>query len=320
MYSKTWIIYFLIVVISLLSLINYFSLFDLNLKTNYIKIIDFLKIEPKIARDFYRYNCKNIKRIGGFKNVLSKIKDESYRIDGAWFICFDKKLELIAKNCRILSFGINHDYTFDEQMNNDFKCQVESFDPFVEANMFRDIRNRSPMLENAKSITVNEYPVWRFHRIGIIGSELIEIKKQVGWFATFDEILKYIQLEEKIIDVLKMDIEYSDFSALNSLKVDYLCKYVKQFVLETHPTDSNPANTLKMLNVVRKLEKCFLLFRRDTRFFLQFEKDQYGSYKTEFQEPKTFNLNLKYFSNEIHLINFMVTYGELYFVNSNFLI
>jgi hypothetical protein len=316
MSSKIRTIFFLLGVISLLCLLNY-NYFPVNKYDH--KYVNFdLKIDGTFVRDFYRYKCNNIKRIGGFKNAISKLNDKSYRIDGAWFVCFDYKLALKENNCKILSFGINNDYTFDEQLNKEFKCQVESFDPFIEANIFKDLREKSSSLKNEVSLKVNEMPLWRFHRIGIVGPESTKNKNQIGWLAKLEDVLEYIKLKDEVIDIFKMDIEYSDLSTLKSLNIDYLCRYVKQLMIETHPINYKIENILEMLNVLRKLEKCFLLFKRDTRFFLQYNKDEYGSSMTEFQDPKGFLLNLKYFSNEIDMINFMITYGELYFINSNF--
>ena len=274
-----------------------------------------------ITRDFVSYNCNRIVRIGGWENIIKNLTDKLYRIDGAWFVCFDNKIAPIINKCTILSFGINVDYTFDQELNRQYKCQVESFDPFFEANLFSEMRSKSDSLKMSPSLVVNANPLWRFHRIGVVGPELVKNMNQIGWLATFDEILKYTKLENKIIDIVKMDIEGAEYSYLNSLNIDYLCKYVKQFFIESHPKSgvSKKETALNMLKLLRKLEQCFRLFKRDTRFFMQYNIDQYGSYRTEFQEPRDFKLELKHFENEIDLINFMITFGELYFVNLNFL-
>jgi hypothetical protein len=62
-----------------------------------------------IIRDFGRYQCKDRKRIGGLANLVSKTNDPLWRIDGAWFICFDEKLAPKKDSCNILSFGIDKD-------------------------------------------------------------------------------------------------------------------------------------------------------------------------------------------------------------------
>ena len=294
--------------------------FSLSRDTKFLGVDRIFSTEKSLVRDFYKYECADARRIG--KN--NKKSDPLYRIEGGWFVCFDKGLEPIENRCNILSFGINTDYSFDEMIHDVYKCRIESFDPYYEAQKFQILRNETDSNRNAMTLTVESNPLWRFHRIGIVGPERVNNRNQIGWLATLEDILKYTQLENKVIDVFKMDIEHADYNVLNSLNTDYLCRNVKQFMIETHPILKNSLysykHTLKMLNVLRKLEQCFLLFRRDTRFFLEFSSDLDGNgAKTEFQKPITFKLDLNHFSNEIELINYVVTYGELYFVNSNFL-
>ncbi len=195
-------------------------------------------------------------------------KKLAYRIDGAWFVCFDQGLKFIENKCTVLSFGINWDYTFDQQMNKIYKCQVESFDPFVEAEIYKNLRSKSVKNANEVTLSVNDSSLWRFHRIGIVSpKERSKDKSQIGWMATFDQILKYTQLENKVIDVFKMDTEGVEDNILNTIDVNYLCKYVKQLYLENHVKDYKTQSSLRFIRPLQKLESCFLLFKRDTRFF-----------------------------------------------------
>ena len=83
---------------------------------------------------------------------------------------------------------------------------------------------------------------------------------------SLNEILEYTQLRNKVIDIFKIDIEHNEWEVLMDLDCDYACKYFKQFALETHPSAIyvSPVDSLKHLRI---LEKCFLLFHRDTRYF-----------------------------------------------------
>ncbi len=65
--------------------------------------------------------------------------------------------------------------------------------------------------------------------------------------------------------------------------------------------------------LMRRLEKCFRLTKRFTRWF---EED--GGEKTEFMEPKNFTIHASDYASEMHLINFMVTFGEMFFINQKF--
>jgi len=200
-------------------------------------------------------------------------------------------------------------------MNANFKCQIESFDPFYVSDALKK-------KEYENLLTINIKKNWRYHKMGITGdSKLVTKKNSIGWIAKFEDILEYTQLTNKTIDVFKMDIEYNEWNVLMTLDMEYACKYIKQFMLETHPArilSTDQRRDFNSLKLLRRLEKCFLLFHRDTRFFQQYKKE-YGFYVTEFQDHKNYKLDLNEFENEIDLVNFMFIYGELYFVNKKFL-
>ena len=104
--------------------------------------------------------------------------------------------------------------------------------------------------------------------------------------------------------------------------MNYACKYVKQFLLETHPPRGHRKNKIlydeTFYKLLRSLEKCFLLFHRDTRFFIGDKFDASTGHITEFQNKAGFLLQIGYFKNEMDLANFMFNYGELYFINRYF--
>ena len=214
------------------------------------------------------------------------------RIDGAWYICFDEKIKPMTNQCVVLSFGINEDASFDIEMSKKIKCQVESFDPFVVNKLFNKTEHDKSLL----TIRVNEK--WRFHKIGITGDWKQAKKwKRIGWMAKLEDILEYTNLMNKIIDVVKMDIENGEWSVLINLDIEYACKYFKQFVLETHTSKLDSRvfeqnGKFDPLTVLRKLERCFLLFHRDTRFYLSSKPSVYGFYETEFQNHKNIKLDL----------------------------
>ena len=269
-----------------------------------------------VSRDFLRYSCEDKRRIGGHPSFLPYAQHSLDRVEGAWFICFDKGISVIENACTILSFGVNDDESFDRAMNNDYGCRVESFDPFVENGFFQVIRNKDPQLAQAVTLTVN--PKWHFHRIGIVDENSKANEKQIGWMTSFNRILDYVKLKNKVIDIFKMDIEMGEWIVLDDLNVNYMCKYVKQFVLETHAAFIFPdvkTDPARHIHLLRKFEKCFNLFHRDTRFFKVYDHTAHS----EFQEPISYSVPLKEFKTEIKLIDYMVTYGELYFVNTNFL-
>ena len=213
----------------------------------------------------------------------------------------------IQNDCLVLSFGINNDPSFDAQMYEEFKCRVESFDPFVEAEMFKRLRNNSDANINEVSLKVNDK--WTFHRIGLIGNlNSVKNVNEIGWMSRLDDIINYTMLNNKVIDIFKMDIESGEWEFLLHIDINFLCKNVKQFMLETHTPKLNPKifdlNLDGALKVLRKLEKCFRLFHRDTRFYRDNRNGLYGFWKSEFQEPYTHKIDVGEYKSELKLIDF----------------
>jgi hypothetical protein len=223
----------------------------------------------------------------------------------------DEGVRPTTNNCNVLSFGINHDYSFDKEIMEKYGCNIYSFDLKVETALFKKIRKSNQSLENSVEIQVNEK--WKFYKLGINGTateaaDLSQLSR--GSLLNLADILKLTKLENKVIDVFKMDIEKAEKQVFKTFDMNFACKYIKQLVFETHRNME--------FNELKKLEECFLLFHRDTRFFKRGRHPLYGAI-TEFQDPDGFKLDLKRFGNELKLAAYMFVTGELYFLNRNFL-
>jgi hypothetical protein len=91
-------------------------------------------------------------------------------------------------------------------------------------------------------------------------------------------------------------------------------------MLETHAPGPRPPEKepIKYLSILMKLDKCFSLFYRHTRFFIK-EGPSAKGWDSEWQIDGGFSLDIKRFKNELEIAAFMFTYGELYFVNERFI-
>ena len=280
-----------------------------------------VEFNANFSRDYFPHPCKDARRVGtwgwGGANGSRDVDvptNETWRLEGSWYVCMDDNLAPVTGQCAVLSFGVNADYGFDRGISKYYDCQLESFDPFIETNVVEKIRNSSSKL--AKAVTLPVTARWRFHRLGLASEKQARLDKfEMGSLASFSQILEYVNLKDKVIDVIKMDIEGYEWKFLNEITMDYMCANVKQFMLETHTDTFYPnidlVGMVEHVRLMRKLEKCFRLFRRDMRFFAE-------DWKPEFQPPVTFNLSIALFKSEQQLIDYMVTYGELYFLNINF--
>lgn len=201
--------------------------------------------------------------------------------------------------CLIVSFGVGIHDQFEQDIYEKLKCRIHSLDPFS-----GPIR---PELaapdENSTSVKLEAN--WFFHRLGFNNE-------------TIDFIFKYLQLDGQTVDVLKLDFKGREWEILPRMiaqNIDLLCEHVKQIVLIAHHhatfNQNFMGNHRRNYELVKRLEICFRLFRRDHRFFL-IDLD-----KSEWQSDE-FYLNLKLFHDELDLAYALFTYGELYFVNKKF--
>lgn len=124
-------------------------------------------------------------------------------------------------------------------------------------------------------------------------------------------ILKLTGTVNQVIDVFKMDIEGPEKEVFSNLNMNYACKFFKQIIFETHKNFR--------FRDLEKLEQCFYLFRRDTRFFEYLVHHPQLGFLSEFQAPQGHKINVTAFFNETFLAEFMFVTGELYFVNKNFI-
>jgi FkbM family methyltransferase len=153
----------------------------------------------------------------------------------------DKLVRPRENQCTVLSFGINHDESFDLQMNEKYGCHVHSFDPDVETQRFGQARIRLNQLGDLSAaskpgLEVNEK--WHFYSVGLTGvaeplkdEKRDEKKKKL---MTIEQIYDLTGTRNKVIDIWKMDIEGYERAVFEKLDMDYVCKYVKQFMFETH--------------------------------------------------------------------------------------
>lgn len=146
---------------------------------------------------------------------------------------------LLNSKSIVYSFGIGKDISFDKRIINKHKCQVFGFDPTPKSINF--IKNIQPN------------PLFHFHEFGLSTNNKIEkfflpvnkrgvsgsmvINKTVNQedfceveMKSLDEIAK--SLGHTHIDVLKMDIEGSEYDVLESLV--YMDISIKQLLIEFH--------------------------------------------------------------------------------------
>ena len=178
-------------------------------------------------------------------------------------------------------------------------CEIHSFDPIIEATLFASTNKWE---KNNK---------WTFYKLGVSNQPTTKLgSHKLGDKLDLMSLLKLTGLENKVVDVIKIDIEGEEKGVIESLDINYACKYFKQIMFKTH-------KNCEFKDLV-KLEECFILFHRHTRFFMGDKYNSTNGHLSEFQQG-FYMLNLGLFKSEINLAEFMFVNGEFYFLNVNFL-
>ncbi|XP_062597637.1 uncharacterized protein LOC134259055 [Saccostrea cucullata] len=147
--------------------------------------------------------CKQMIRLGNI-------------VDGGWDVCHDIRFRPKTP-CIVYSFGISNDFSFDEDMEKTYGCDVFSFDPSMNVGNYKH----------------SEHIM--FYQVGL-GDKVSEIEvKGIKWkIKNLKTIIKELGHTEKKIDVLKIDIEGSERQILPEIIESGALKNVVQLCLEFH--------------------------------------------------------------------------------------
>eukprot|EP01134_Creolimax_fragrantissima_P006414 CFRG6414T1 len=153
------------------------------------------------------YICNTAEVLGGIPNG-----------DGQWTVCFDNWIS----PCRVFSFGIDYDFSFDKDIASRGNCTVDSFDP-------------SMQLPDHK-VDENVF----YHNLGISASDAddltgVRMRDQVvqKWkVKTLKIIMQQLAVQE--LSVLKMDVEGFEWEVLPEILASGVMAHVDQFVFEVH--------------------------------------------------------------------------------------
>ncbi|XP_059144216.1 uncharacterized protein LOC131931437 [Physella acuta] len=154
--------------------------------------------------------------------------------DGGWEICDDMEVRP-RQPCIIYSFGINNDFSFDDDAAKIYGCHVYCFDPSMNG---QDHYNRSDKVH--------------FYKIGLDGKSYTNSK---NWnMLTFADIRKKLHHENTHIDLVKMDIENSEWPAIMDMTSSGALGGVRQFLIEYHMDGTTRGDLQPRLKAVQAIE------------------------------------------------------------------
>ncbi|BFZ00529.1 hypothetical protein BsWGS_03568 [Bradybaena similaris] len=156
--------------------------------------------------------------------------------DGGWEICDDPDVRP-RPPCIIYSFGINYDFSFDDDASNVYGCHVYSFDPSMKK--FEDHVERSKLVH--------------FYKIGL--SDLSTTNKDNWKMKTLADIRTMLGHDNVTIDVIKMDIESSEWPAIPEMIRSGQLQTVQQFMVEYHVLESSQDYLMPRLKAIQAVEK-----------------------------------------------------------------
>ncbi|KAI9563628.1 hypothetical protein GHT06_011092 [Daphnia sinensis] len=164
-----------------------------------------------------RSSCNVFYEFGGV------VINDTYRYkDGQKSVCLDDGLKPAVNDCLVYSFGIDNEWSFDDDMAK-LGCDVYSFDPSMEEND----HNRSPQIH--------------FFQIGIWNRDghifLDKKRPDVAWkVLTLSSIYERLKLfhGQRIIDYVKIDIEGDEWTILPEIIQSGILNRIKQFAMEIH--------------------------------------------------------------------------------------
>lgn len=182
--------------------------------------------------------------------------------------------DILNSSANVFSFGIGEDISFDNALIKEYKLHVYAFDPTPKSidyiNRQLPIRNFSfhPFGINEESGKKTFYlPKNSNHVSGSLHETNIvdHNNAMILEFKSLGDILKDIQIQN--IDILKMDIEGSEYDVLDSiLNLDIV---IKQILIEFHPQMFENGKKLTT-NCFKKLNKsgfkCFAVSETFSEF------------------------------------------------------
>jgi hypothetical protein len=175
------------------------------------KKVNVSTLTPELIIEYFKWSnqtsCKLTHDFGG------KMMRNPSGFDGQKAVCLDDKIAPQPGSCIVYSFGINNEWSFDETME-DYGCQVFAFDPTMN------------VATHKHSQGVN------FYNLGIADKD--DPGQNYKTLSSIYSMLKPAHGDDAIIDYLKMDIEFNEWTVIPQIIESGMLAKVRQLGIEFH--------------------------------------------------------------------------------------
>ncbi|RUS70975.1 hypothetical protein EGW08_021257 [Elysia chlorotica] len=210
---------------------------------------------PELAHIYHRY-VENIQVVCHTMVRLGNLKD------GGWETCSDPAYRP-RKPCIIYSFGINDDFTFDDEVSKFYGCHVHSFDP---STTMRDHKRSNQITFHAIGVA-NFDGTWRTWRM-----------------LTLRSIAEELGHEMSAVSMVKLDVEEWEWTVLPEALTSHALDEVSQLLVELHitikPQPKRERYLHALLTLARLYRSGFRIFYTRRNLHCSFRQIFDGSQKT----------------------------------------
>ena len=210
------------------------------------KTIDVNTLSPQQIVDYFMWTnrsaCEIAQDFGG-----RMLNPPTAMIDGSKAICLDPAARPNSNNCIVYSFGINHDWSFDELMET-YGCHVYAFDPSMGVEDH----------DHSKRI--------KFFNLGLDDRDYVDLNNKWSMknFASIYQSL-HTQQSSPIIDYLKLDIEFAEWRVIPDIIRSGMIKRIRQLHIEIHLTKDDSLELLRQrVGIIKMIEDAGMI-RFDSR-------------------------------------------------------
>ncbi|CAL1537193.1 unnamed protein product [Lymnaea stagnalis] len=148
---------------------------------------------------------------------------------GNYHVCQDEPY-VIKPPCLVYSFGIANDFSFDDALGN-LSCTVASFDP----SMHTKDHVRSP------HVSFYNMGMGAINTNSFVPNKDSYVKDDQKWkIRTLKGAMAELGHQNRVLDVLKIDIEYYEWAVLDNMFETDLLKNIRHLLIEYHLFPNRP--------------------------------------------------------------------------------